>query len=185
MLKAAPFLALGLLTACMQTDFAYHLIDPVSSELRVSTRADNIEVVSVSLPLYASLEEIGVAAGDGAVRFDEQNLWADDPERALSLSLARHMTEITGGVAAVEPWPLTSVPDARLTVQVERVIARPGGTVEFSGVYVLSPVAEEFADRAEQFSFAVPMVQPGFGGVADAHGQAMLVLAEQVARQLP
>ena len=61
----------------------------------VRSRYAGIEVMDVSLPTYASGEEIFTEDASGLLAGSSDVLWADDPTRAITLSLAR-----AGAVAA-------------------------------------------------------------------------------------
>ena len=76
-------------------------------------------MLSVSLPNYASGEDLLVASTDGTL-VNGQTLWADDPTREMTLSLARSLTEITGARVAPQPWPFDSAAEARVDVRIER-----------------------------------------------------------------
>ena len=76
------------LAACGGGDAARYLIDTPSSasETRVSVRT--LELRDVSLPSHASAAEILVRDDTGALLPLGGAVWADDPERAVTETLA-------------------------------------------------------------------------------------------------
>ena len=57
---------------------------------RIPSRFGSVEVLNVSLPSYASGEDLLVASTDGSL-VSGNALWADDPTREMTLSLARSL----------------------------------------------------------------------------------------------
>jgi uncharacterized lipoprotein YmbA len=82
-----------------------------------------IEVLEVSLPLYMQGQEIPMMGEDGSIQSDPSALWADDPARSISLTLAESLSRLSGGVASVEPWPLDDRAQRRLDVRVKTLLA--------------------------------------------------------------
>jgi len=117
----SPLLLIGFLAACDTTNVSQYAISGAALEpARASGTA--IEVFEVSLPLYMQSQEIPVMGLDGAIRSNSNALWADDPSRAISLNLAEALARLSGGVAAVEPWPLDEPAKARLDVRVKTLL---------------------------------------------------------------
>ena len=131
-----PILVLTLaLAACGQTQ--YYVLPPAASDLRVNARAETVMVNAVSMPEYAINQEIPIQQADGSLVTDTDRLWADLPDRALQVSLARHLNRITDADVAIEPWPLSGFPDVEVTVTVENMIVEPDGDLRFTGSYAL------------------------------------------------
>ncbi|MXQ06882.1 hypothetical protein GQ651_03385 [Alphaproteobacteria bacterium GH1-50] len=153
-------LAMGLavLTACGPSDTFYTAPQTEVTE-RIPSRYSSIEVLEVSLPLYASGEDVLVQSTGGTLQAGE-NLWADDPTRAVTLSLTRALTEITGARVAPSPWPFDSFPAARVDVRVERLLADESGRLNLSGQYFVADLDSRARDRARLFDLSTPVSDP-------------------------
>ena len=96
----APLIAVtGLLAlaACSSPEkTARYLIDPPVTGGTVANRLGTAELKDVSLPEYASGQEVAWQTPDGAVRSTPDDLWADNPQRAFTLSLARAISDVSG-----------------------------------------------------------------------------------------
>ncbi|MGR3802482.1 PqiC family protein [Marinibacterium profundimaris] len=173
-------LLIGFTLAACSSDQRYGVSPPLPDQ-RVSTGYRGIEIVPVSLPAYGSDQEISVRKADGAIT-PLGPLWADDPERAVTLQLARDLGTITGSIAAPAPWPFRSLPDARVDVRVEDFLATDDGVFLLSGQYFVAPETGG-RDRARRFSFSVPLADPVTpGGIVAARGTAITRLATEIAQ---
>lgn len=74
----------------------------------------------MQLPEYASDQEVAFQTEDGAVRSNPDSLWADNPSRAFTTTLARTISEVSGATVIGEPWPLAEPPARVVEVRVER-----------------------------------------------------------------
>lgn len=180
-LKPILFSAAFALSSCGGTPDLYPVTPPKAVETqRIAFRA--VEVRDVSLPTYASANEIAVEDLDGKLVTDAAVLWADSPERALALELTRHLAQITGARVAPEPWPFEAFPDARLDVRFESLIASADGQLRASGQFFVS-VADGRRERSGLFDLSVPFVaDAGPKAIAAARGQVILDLAVYIAR---
>ncbi|MEL6550128.1 MAG: ABC-type transport auxiliary lipoprotein family protein [Pseudomonadota bacterium] len=166
-----------LLAACSEDQFVQ--APQVEATERIRTSFSSIEVREVSLPSYASGEEIAVSSG-GAIVFSEA-LWADDPTRAVTLALARNLKEITGARVASEPWPFDSFPAARVDVRVEEFIIS-NGVVRLAGQYFVADQEGRGRDHAHLFDLSRPIA--GASAAAAGAGRSALIadLAREIAR---
>ena len=152
--KLFTIAALGLMVACSSPETLYTAPQPEVTE-RVKSRYSSIEVLEVSLPTYAAGEEVLVASSGGALVTGD-TLWADDPTRAVTLSLTRALTEITGARIAPAPWPFDAFPGARVDVRVERFLSE-GGALHLSGQYFVADLSGNGRDRARLFDLTAPL----------------------------
>lgn len=175
--------ALGLtilLAACGGKDIRFSQPD-IAPSTRVSTAYRSIEVATVSLPTYAESEEIMTRAPDGGISALGP-LWADEPERAVTLQIARDLGTITGRLSAPEPWPFRDYADVKLDVRIESFVATVEGLFVMSGQYFVAPDAGG-ANRAKAFRIAVPIA--GEGGpeaISAARAAAVTQLAVAIAK---
>lgn len=181
---AFPLLALLALGACSNPEkTARFLIDPPATGAQLPDRLGTVELKDVSLPDYASGQEVAWQTGDGAVRSNPANLWADNPQRAFTQSLARQISDISGATVIGEPWPLAEPPQRRLEVRVEKALAQADGVFRLTGRYFLSDegYGTGGANHARSFDISVPLASDQPGAVAAAMSQAIGQLAQQIA----
>lgn len=178
MLLTAALLA-GL-AACGPAPMRY-AAPQVPSGDRIPIGVSRLEVREVSLPSYAQGEEIWRETETGAIEADKASLWADDPARGVTLELSRHLAATTGASVAAEPWPFEDLPEARLYLRVEEMVAGADGTFRMSGQYF---VARLTGGREVSGTFAVRAPIPGEGGpqaIAAARAAAVRDLSRLVA----
>lgn len=170
------------LAACGGTPDRYAVTPPAVTEtVRIGFRS--VEVRDVSLPAYAAADEIAVQDADGKLVTQDSQLWADSPERAVALELARNLARLSGARIASEPWPFESFPDARLDVRFESLVAGADGQFRASGQYFVG-VSSGRRERSGLFDLAVPFdPEGGPQAIARARGQVILDLATHIARQ--
>ncbi len=182
--RACCFAALSLsLVACGATSGRYMLDPPVAQEtIRVAVA--RIEVRDVTLPDYAGASEIMRQSEDGALYPVKGAIWADDPMRAMTRTLARNLDAITTATAAGEPWPLEAYPDVRIETRIERMIARADGQLELSGQYAIASPDRVVRESINRFDILEPVVDDTAGAVAQASSRAMMVLAREIAARL-
>lgn len=169
------------LAACGGTPDLYPVETPqVTQKIGIGFRA--VEVRDVSLPTYAAADEIAVLDANGKLVTQSDVLWADSPERAVALELARHLARLSGARVASEPWPFEAFPDARLEVRFESLVAGIDGQFRTSGQYFVG-VTDGGRERSGLFDFSVPY-DPAGGpqAIAQARGKAILDLATYIAR---
>lgn len=182
-LLAAAAIALPLAGCSDPEDTGRYLIDPPAGGARIPNVIGSAELRDVSLPEYASGQEVAWQTEDGAVRSTPDELWADTPQRAFTLALAGRISDISGATVIAEPWPLAASPDKRLEVRVERALAGADRIYRLEGRYfVSSQDFDEGADLTRRFTIAVPLNGEGPAAVARAQSQAIAQLAEQMAR---
>lgn len=177
---AAP---LCILMACSGPDTQV-LLAPSAPSLRVSPLVSSIEVRDVSLPRYAASDALVKQGENGVLEELPKTVWADTPERSLTLALARDLSVITGARVAVEPWPFAQQPAASVTVRVEQLLARQDNILVLSGQYAIAPVDSGLSDRSGRFDLSVPILGDTPAALANAQSQAMAQLSETIAKRL-
>lgn len=177
-----------------------YLIDPPTPAMRVGNSLGTAELRDVSLPEYAASGEVSWQTADGAVRSNPRNLWADKPERAFTLTLARAISDMSGATVIAEPWPLAEPPRRRVEVRVEKALAQLDGIYRLSGRYYVSNDSAGASNYARSFDISVPLpvtqgragsgLSPGGGAtkplttpgaIAAAQNAAISQLAAQIA----
>lgn len=172
------------LSACGDgTGTARYAIDPPASSQVTGDQLGPTELREVSLPGYASGDEIAWQGPDGAIRSNTDILWADEPQRAFTITLARAISEMSGASVIAEPWPLASPPQHKLDVRVEKALAANDGYFRLKGRYFLSAEGSGAgAHHSRSFDIAVPVAQDDPASIATAASQSVTLLAEQIAK---
>lgn len=174
---------LSLLAACSNPlKTGRHLIDAPQTTKQVSDRLGTAELSDVSLPDYASSDEVAFQAADGTVRSGPGALWADKPQRAFTVALARSISDVSGATVIASPWPLTEPPAHKIQVEVEKALASRDGLYRLSGRYYVSDERGRGSSQARSFSIAVPVPAGSTSGVAAAQSSAISQLARQIAQ---
>lgn len=178
MRHALGLLALCLAAACSSPEQFIASPKLVAQE-RIASRFASIEVSEVSLPAYAARDE--VTSSDAGVLVLSETLWADEPTRAMTLALSRHLAEITGARVASDPWPFDGFPAARVEVRVEDLIV-DAGVLRMSGQYFVVDLDGRGRDHAHLFDLSTPLPEGEAAAVAQARAQTVLDLALRIAR---
>lgn len=158
-------------------------VPAVAAGDRIRASYGSVEVIEVSLPIYARTEEIWRETEDGALVSDPSTLWADEPVRAVTMELARQLTALTGARVAAEPWPFDEPAEARLEVRLEEMVAGADGRFRLAGQYFTAD-REGDRDRTAAFTLWAP-IEPdsGIPGIAAARANAVKELARQIAQK--
>ncbi len=191
-MMARPFsllpLGLALALAACGGNAPRYLIDPPAAQLRLTTPARTIMLRDVSLPEYASASEIAVQEAGGAVRNARRALWADRPERAVTLALARQLDAALSATVAAEPWPLSGLPDAEIEVRVAHSLAGADNVFRLQGQYYVRADGMRHGMRlgpaSAPFAISVPMQGTEPADIARAQSAAIAELAATIARGL-
>lgn len=181
-----PILMTAALTALVACSGPTNRVEmtPLSSTLELRADVSSAVVRSVSLPSYAAAEEISVESPEGLITTDGAVLWADEPERATTLTITRHLNEILSATVGPDPWPFAGIPDVAIEVRVEEMLAGNDGNFTLRGQYFIGGDGIDYPNRARSFTFTAPLVGEGLNGVALAQSQVILELAEDIARRL-
>ena len=170
------------LAACSSAPVLRYAVPQVPVGERIGVRVGSVEVREVNLPLYAELETIAIETPEGEVVSDENLLWADDPTRAITQGLADALSSLTRADVAAEPWPLSENPDARIEVRFSQALARNTGSFQMAGQYFVSFPDGLRRDVARRFDISVPYVTGNAAAIANAQGQAVIILARTIAK---
>lgn len=178
-----PFAAIAIALVAGCTGPEPRIAAPITSVAeKVAIRYGAVELLDVSLPVYAAEEGISVADA-GLISVSDKVLWDDDPTRAVTLTLARHLTEITGARVASEPWPFDSFPDVRVDVRVEQLLATDAGVYVMAGQYFVAPQDGRGRDRANLFSLTAPLPDATPATIAASRATLIGELALLIARE--
>jgi uncharacterized lipoprotein YmbA len=182
MTRIFSILALALLASCSSDPTLRYAVPEVAAGDQISINARTIEVREVALPSYAAQEEIFFETPDGALISDTSLLWADDPTRAITLTLSRTLGAVTSARVAAEPWPFDELPNARIEVRVEEMVAGNDGQFRLSGQYFISSPDQIIREHAHTFSITAPYdMAGGARSIAVARATTVRDLAREIA----
>ncbi len=159
-------------------------LSPLPSSLELRPLVGSAMVRTVSLPSYAGAEEVAREQPGGLIASNDDVLWADEPERAVTLVLTRNLSDILNADVGPEPWPFVRLPDVAIDVRVEQMLAGADGTFRLSGQFFVGGDGIDFRNTADTFDISVPMPDQSLASIATAHSAALLSLSEQIARRL-
>ncbi|MFN3664048.1 membrane integrity-associated transporter subunit PqiC [Yoonia sp.] len=157
---------------------------PAPSTLQLQPLVRSAMVRTVSLPTYAAVEDIPLQDASGLITADSGILWADDPQRAITLAISSTLAQITNADVGPEPWPFIGLPDVAIDIRVTRMIAGSDGTFQLAGQYFVGGDGVDFRDTARSFDIRQPMTDQSLGAISAAQSAAVLTLTEQIARAI-
>lgn len=183
MLFRTLLFTIGLLAAC--TPLADRLaLTPLPSSLELRPLVGSAMIRTVSLPTYAAVEEIPFETSTGLIVVNEDVLWADAPERAVTLILTRTLAGILNTDVGPAPWPFAGLPDVSVDVRVERMLGGADGTFALNGQFFVASEDGRLGDTTHSFEITQQMTDRTLPGLARAQSAALLQLSEQIARTL-
>jgi len=127
------------------------VLDPVNENNPPSI--DAVALAVVSIPAYASDDRIASRDEQHQVVYDENAKWADSPDEAITRVLANRLRYFLEANVIVEPWPRGYEPQARIEVQLDKLIREATGGAELSGqIRIISGDGKKMIDvRTFQF----------------------------------
>jgi uncharacterized lipoprotein YmbA len=141
-------------------------------------------VRTVSLPTYAAAEEVARELPNGLIGSNDDVLWADAPDRAVTLVLTGTLGDILNTDVGPEPWPFVGLPDVAIDVRVTRMIAGADGNFALTGQYFVGGDEIDFRNTTHDFDISVPMPNQSLPNIATAQATALRLLAEDIAGRL-
>lgn len=176
-------LALAALSACSPLESRVAL-SPMPSSLELRPLVGSAMIRTVSLPTYAAVEEIPFETIDGRIEVNEDVLWADEPERAVTLILTRTVGDILNTDVGPDPWPFAGLPDVSVDVRVQRMLGSADGTFALTGQFFVASEGAQFRDSTNSFEITQSITDTSLASIAAAQSAALLALSEQIARTL-
>ncbi|MEJ6397877.1 PqiC family protein [Yoonia sp. 208BN28-4] len=156
----------------------------ITSDLQLRALVSSAMVRTVSLPTYAASEEFAFETPEGFISSDSAILWADDPERAVTLLITRNMNGILNATIGPDPWPFVGLPDVSIEVRVSEMLAGADGIFRLRGQFFVGGDGIDFPNRARSFDIARPLVGEGLNAVPQAQAAALMELSETIARSI-
>ncbi len=155
-----------------------------TSALKLNAIVQSAMVRTVSLPTYAAAEEVAFETSSGLISQNNNLLWADDPARAVTLTIARQLDNILTADVSPEPWPFVNLPDVAIDVRVSRMIAGRNGNFSLEGQYYVGGDGIDFPNSTTSFAIQVPLTSSQSAEIAQAQAKAILRLSEKIAYSL-
>jgi len=182
MLRLIPLCLLALAACSNPEKVARYPIEPPAVKKSLPNRIGTAELREVSLPQYATAQEIAYQTPDGALRSNPDNLGAHDPARSITWARTRQISAISGATVLSDPWPLSDPPRRRIEVRIEQILPGADGALHVSGVYFVSPaVLSGGGDVVRRFDFSVPIATGEPSAIVAAQGAAVSELAKRIA----
>ena len=157
---------------------------PLVSQLELRPLVGSAMVRTVTLPTYAAVEEVAFERPGGLIASNADVLWADDPQRAVTLVLTRTLSDILNTDVGPEPWPFVGLPDVAIDVRVERMLAGADGTFNLTGQFYVGGDGIDFRNSTDSFDINVAMPNQSLPSIATAQAAALLSLSEEIAQTL-
>ena len=178
-------IAATLLAGCIPTeDPVLYTVPGAATDRRVSVPQQTISVREVSLPTYAANEEISVLVTGGQIAEDGNNLWADDPVRAVTLRLTRAIGDLTRRTVAADPWPYRAPAEVTVDVRLEEFVAEASGAFIARGQFYIAHEDPELLGRSVTFDLEIPYDPAGgYAAIAAARSQIIAALAMDIAQK--
>lgn len=127
------------------------VIDPVNDSNPPNISA--VALAEVVVPSYAADSRLASRDAQHQIVYDENTKWADSPDEALTRVLANRLRYFLEANVIVEPWPRGYEPQARIEVQLDKLIREATGGAELSGqIRIISGDGKRMLDvRTFQF----------------------------------
>lgn len=183
MLKTYLCVAFAALAAC-SPPIDRLALTPLPSSVDLRPLVGSAMVRTVSLPSYAGAEEIATELPGGLIASNEDVLWADAPDRAVTLVLTRNLSDILNTDVGPEPWPFVGLPDVAIDVRVERMLAGSDGFFRLTGQYFVGGDGIDFRNTSDTFDISIQMSDQNLTSIAAAQSAALLALSEDIAKRL-
>jgi len=159
-------------------------LTPMQSTLELRPLVRSAMVRTVSLPTYAAAEEISFETADGLISSNENVLWADDPQRAVTIAITRNLADILNTDVGPDPWPFVGLPDVGIDIRIAQMLAGADGTFRLTGQFYVGGDGIDFRNSSTAFAISKPMPDQSLPSIANAQAAALLTLSEQIARKL-
>jgi uncharacterized lipoprotein YmbA len=184
MLRLIPFALIALLAGCSSDPELRYAVPDVAPGEQIPVRARTVEIREVTLPSYAEQQEIYVETAEGALVSNSSLLWADDPTRAITMTLSRTLSAATSARVAAEPWPFEDTPNARVEVRIDEMVAGNTGLFRLSGQYFITSPDRIVHEHAHDFAITAPYdIAGGAQSIAQARAMAVRDLARNIAQE--
>jgi uncharacterized lipoprotein YmbA len=180
--RALGVVLLAGLAACAEAP--RYVVEAPAPERALRLPVATVVLRDLELPGHASAAEVLLRDETGALEPLGDAIWADDPVRAHTATLARALDAGGTATVATEPWPLQEPAQAELTVRIDRMLGRADGTFALDAQVAVRAPDGALRERIERFSITTALPQADAAGVAQASGAALRLLADRILSML-
>jgi len=107
------------------------VLDPVNESTPPTIAA--VALAEVMVPAYANDQRLASRDAKQQIVYSDNLKWADSPDEALTRVLANRLRFYLDANVIVEPWPRGYEPEARIEVQLDKILREATGGAEMSG----------------------------------------------------
>jgi len=127
------------------------VLDPVNESDPPAISA--VALAEVTVPSYAADNRVASRDSQHQIIYEENAKWADSPDEAITRVLANRLRYFLEASVIVEPWPRGYEPEARIEVQLDKLLREATGGAELSGqIRIISGDGKKMIDvRTFQF----------------------------------
>ncbi len=145
-------------------------------------RTAYVRLSQVRLPNYVSESAIAYQRADGTVGAASSELWAEDPQQAITHALGTALREVSGVTVIYEPWPVGLDVAGTISVSIHRLLGTLGSETRLSGQFLI--VSPEQVLIARDFDFRETVNGADIPALLRSYARALRQLAEALAEAL-
>jgi len=169
-----------------------HLLEPLVPERSVSGSSPAVAIARPALPGYLDRSELVIRTGEGTLKMNPYELWAEPLDSAISRVTALNLGRLTQSlnIQPVESF-ITLDYEWLLEIRITRFEPDGSGRVTLECTWKLQPTANKNVASTHSFSTSVPMPTPASAtspgdqsGQTAAMNEALARLAREIARSL-
>ena len=165
----------------------YYLIEPVSVADATNGGDTSIEIVDLEIPQYLERLQIASRRPDSQLVFASTHQWGESLRKNLTRALARNLTNLLGTAAIGTPVNrLSSLPDYRLTVYIERFERGADGYVHLLARWQLihRETSETVVNSSNEYASESRIDAWDFAGTVFAMSELLGEFSQTIARQI-
>ena len=186
---ASLIVTMVLLVGCSSSadTVRYYLIEPVSLADATNGGDTSIEIVDLEIPQYLERLQIASRRPDSQLVFASTHQWGESLRKNLTRALARNLTNLLGTAAIGTPVNrLSSLPDYRLTVYIERFERGADGYVHLLARWQLihRETSETVINSSNEYTSERRIDAWDFAGTVFAMSGLLGEFSQTIARQI-
>ena len=186
---ASLIVTMVLLVGCSSSadTVRYYLIEPVSLADATNGGDTSIEIVDLEIPQYLERLQIASRRPDSQLVFASTHQWGESLRKNLTRALARNLTNLLGTAAIGTPVNrLSSLPDYRLTVYIERFERGADGYVHLLARWQLihRETSETVVNSSNEYTSESRIDSWDFAGTVFAMSELLGEFSQTIARQI-
>ncbi len=169
-----------------------HLLEPLVPQRRITGSSPTVAIARPALPGYLDRSELVIRSGEGTLKMNPYQLWAEPLDSAISRVTALNLGRLTNSlnIQPVESF-ITLDYEWLLEIRITRFEPNGSGQVILECTWKLQPATSKRVANTRSFSTSVPMPPPApstspedHSGQPAAMNEALARLAREIARSL-